>query len=99
VVWIGAGTVGVVGGAVVGVMGALNAINAANAKTATEDAANAYKKSGLDSDAADVVTNSAAYTSARQAWNSWGLGATIVGGALVVGGLVAAGVGAAQLME
>jgi hypothetical protein len=99
VVWIGAGTVGVVGGAVVGVLGALNAINAVNAKAATERAATAYTTSGLESDAAAVVAGNKAYSAAQQAWNSWGLGVTIAGGALVVGGLVAAGVGAAQLME
>jgi hypothetical protein len=99
VVWIGAGTVGVVGGAVVGVLGALTAINAVNAKAATERAATAYQTSGLESDAADVVADNEAYSAAQQAWNSWGLGATIVGGVFVVGGLVAAGVGVASLME
>lgn len=94
VVWIGAGTVGVVGGAIVGVLGGLNAINAANAQAAANDAADRYAN-GDDGAATEVAAANAAITT----WNSWGLGATIVGGVVVVGGLVAAGVGAAQLME
>lgn len=99
VVWIGAGTVGVVGGAIVGVLGGLNAINASTAEAAATAAAAAYEKSGSDSDAADVAAANAAYTNAQNAWNSWGLATTIAGGVIVVGGLVAAGVGVAQLME